>query len=345
MFITLLEFLNHPSTLLPPAGASSNATTIPATDAEAMENARKGLKAARKLEAEQPQPPLATAPARRDCPKEMKRAYNNAHYCKEKLAVLRDAWEQCEGDWKRSALYKRFVEKSTTTQHGARVWLTRSQVAKKYESQALADKICNAKLQDAETKEKNTKEHPDCPGDEDMMLFLVWDSEGISEKKDTIVEDLFEACDCDTDDESRGKDKSKKRKKKRSSSGSSDDESEKTSDNGSDSDDDEAKKEKKKKGKKDKAGKRSKGSKGGKKKESKEKKEARLQKEQARLDKEKARDELKAQKELFNKAKKAQVPELRNAISAQFIKKKNSMCDMRLKIQTQVDKHDDFWLQ
>ena len=85
---------------------------------------------------------------------------------KEKLAVLRDAWEQCEGEWKRSALYKRFVEKNTTTQHGARVWLTRSQVARKYESQSMADKICNAKLQDAETKEKNSKEHPDCPGDE-----------------------------------------------------------------------------------------------------------------------------------------------------------------------------------
>ena len=47
-------------------------------------------------------------------------------------------------------------------------------------------------------------------------MFLVWDSEGISEKKDTIIEDLFEACDCDSDDESREKNKSKKRKKKRS---------------------------------------------------------------------------------------------------------------------------------
>ena len=80
--------------------------------------------------------------------------------------MLRDAWEQCEGEWKHSALYKRFMEKNTTTQHGARVWLTRAQVVKKYESQSMADKICNAKLQDAETKEKNTKEHPDCPDDE-----------------------------------------------------------------------------------------------------------------------------------------------------------------------------------
>ena len=39
------------------------------------------------------------------------------------------------------------------------------------------------------------------------------------------------------------------------------------------------------------------------------------------------------------------VPELRGAIGGQMIKKKNSMCDMRQKIQTQVDRHDDFWLQ
>ena len=70
------------------------------------------------------------------------------------------------------------------------------------------------------------------PVSQEMRLFLVWDSEGRSEKKDTVVEDLFEACECDTDDESRGK-KSKKRKK-RSSSGSDDDAG--TSEEESDSD-------------------------------------------------------------------------------------------------------------
>ena len=78
--------------------------------------------------------------------------------------MLRDAWEQCEGEWNRSALYKRFVEKNATTQHGARVWLTRSQVARKYESQSMADKICNAKLQDAETKEKKQQGAPGLSG-------------------------------------------------------------------------------------------------------------------------------------------------------------------------------------
>ena len=58
-----------------------------------------------------------------------------------------------------------------------------------------------------------------------MRLFLVWDSEGVSEKKDVVVEQLFEAIDADgsdsesSDKKKRRKDKGKKRKRS-SSSGS-----------------------------------------------------------------------------------------------------------------------------
>lgn len=55
--------MNHPVTLWPPAGASSTATTIPATDAEALENARKGLEAARIMESQKPPSPPVTAKA------------------------------------------------------------------------------------------------------------------------------------------------------------------------------------------------------------------------------------------------------------------------------------------
>ena len=55
--------MNHPITLWPPAGASSTATTIPATDAEAVENARKGLEAARIMESQKPPSPPVTAKA------------------------------------------------------------------------------------------------------------------------------------------------------------------------------------------------------------------------------------------------------------------------------------------
>ena len=73
-----------------------------------------------------------------------------------------------------------------------------------------------------------------------MRLFLVWDSEGISEVTDTIVEDLFSAADTDdsSDDDDNGggegggghgrgravakRSKKDKKRKKQSSSGSPD---------------------------------------------------------------------------------------------------------------------------
>lgn len=62
---------------------------------------------------------------------------------------------------------------------------------------------------------------------QEMRLFLVWDSEGVSEKKDVVVEQLFEAIDAadDSDSESSGdkkrrKQKTQKKRKRSSSSGS-----------------------------------------------------------------------------------------------------------------------------
>ena len=77
-----------------------------------------------------------------------------------------DEWISCAGEWKKSSLYKRFKERSTTSQHGARVWLTKGQIQEKYKSAAVAEAICRAKLEDPDAKQVNTKEHPDCPGNE-----------------------------------------------------------------------------------------------------------------------------------------------------------------------------------
>ena len=52
---------------------------------------------------------------------------------------------------------------------------------------------------------------------QEMMLFLVWDSEGISETNDTVVEDLLKAADEDSSDD-EGKAQKSKKKAKRSSS-------------------------------------------------------------------------------------------------------------------------------
>ena len=83
-----------------------------------------------------------------------------------KLQVLQDAWAECQGQWTRSGLYKRISERRSVTSKGARVWMTRAQIARKYESWDVANEICNSKLADEELKATHTKPHPDAPNNE-----------------------------------------------------------------------------------------------------------------------------------------------------------------------------------
>lgn len=158
----------------------------------------------------------------------------------------------CAGQWRKSALYKTITERRKTSAYGARVWLTKAQLSQKYNSPDLAEQICRAKLTDAEASKTQVKKHPDLPDSEDraccvlggfaselfrcnrrcivwhgvfdgtslqeMMLFLVWDAEGISETNDTVVEDLLKAADEDSSSDGEGKARKSKKKTKRSSS-------------------------------------------------------------------------------------------------------------------------------
>ena len=90
---------------------------------------------------------------------------------KARLQVLQDAWNQCEGNWSRSDLYLRLTNRTTHSQKGARVWMTHSQLTKKYESASIADQIVNAKLQDEELSRTHVKPHPDMPNNQAGSLI------------------------------------------------------------------------------------------------------------------------------------------------------------------------------
>ncbi|CAK9034035.1 Uncharacterized protein SCF082_LOCUS20718 [Durusdinium trenchii] len=236
-------------------------------------------------------------------PPEVRKARQNAKYCHEKLQVLLDEWLSCGGRWTESTFYIRATERSTHSTRGARVWLTRDQIAEKYKSREIANMICDQKLSDPEAFRTQTKLHPDCDKEE-MRLFLVWDSETISEQTDSVVESLFEAIDGGSSSESgdgggkkRKKSSKKKSKKDSSSSSSSRDESS--------SESEEKKSKKKKKGSKGKKSKKARGGKGKKRKETKAQKQARLDKEKIQLEKAEQKEKEKAEKESLSKGKKA----------------------------------------
>lgn len=54
--------------------------------------------------------------------------------------------------------------RETERNYGARVWLTRAQIANKFHSQDAADTICDAKLADPQLKDTHTKWTPDADG-------------------------------------------------------------------------------------------------------------------------------------------------------------------------------------
>lgn len=87
-----------------------------------------------------------------------------------------DAWESCAGEWKKSTLYQKLSCKTTNRSYGARVWLTKNQIAAKYgggeEGMKIAEKICQAKL-DPEVAATHVKWHPDAPGVEARPILTM----------------------------------------------------------------------------------------------------------------------------------------------------------------------------
>lgn len=190
-----------------------------------------------------------------------------------------------------------------------------------------------------------------------LRLFLVWDSEGIAESEDKILEEIFESVDADdgdndTDDDSgsSGDDRKKpkkgvkieKKNKKRKKSSSSDDGSAKSVD--SSGSEDNKKKKKKKKAKK----------------ETKQQKEKRLAREKGKREKEELKEKEKAEKEILTKGKKimnkinddislasnkeklvADMPAmLRQAIEGELAQFRHKLVRLRDRLQRQVDNQD-----
>ena len=83
-----------------------------------------------------------------------------------------DEWLSCSGDWKQSKLVQKLRLSKSQRKHGARLWLTRSQIEEKYKSAEIANRICDGKLSDPELKDSHTKMHEDAPDCEAGLVGL-----------------------------------------------------------------------------------------------------------------------------------------------------------------------------
>lgn len=108
----------------------------------------------------------------------------------------------------------RMRETTEESQRGGRRWMTQADILAKYQNgrsyedaRDIAQEIVNGKESCPHMKVHHIRPHPNCPTRQDMRLFLVWDEEYETHKKDTVVESLFDCSD--------GGDKKKTRKLQR----------------------------------------------------------------------------------------------------------------------------------
>eukprot|EP00438_Fugacium_kawagutii_P035946 Skav208479 [mRNA] locus=scaffold2430:18497:18928:+ [translate_table: standard] len=73
---------------------------------------------------------------------------------------------------------------------GARRWMTRDEMVKKYGSENIAHELIETKLTDPELRATQIRPHPEVPDREDMRQYLVWDESFETDVEDTVVEQM-----------------------------------------------------------------------------------------------------------------------------------------------------------
>ena len=68
----------------------------------------------------------------------------------------------------------KIAERKQDRKYGARKWMTRADIARKYQDKSIADEICNSKLSDPDTALTHTKPHPDSPQNEAGAISLLY---------------------------------------------------------------------------------------------------------------------------------------------------------------------------
>ncbi|CAK9008008.1 unnamed protein product [Durusdinium trenchii] len=121
-----------------------------------------------------------------------------------KLQLLFEQWVSASEKWSSSSLVISMKQRHQRRHKGGRRWLTKAQIAIKYNSKELAEEICHHKESDEYLRSTETKPFPDKPG---LLLYLVWDEEYVSEERDEVLEQLYELRD---DSEPRQSKKDKK---------------------------------------------------------------------------------------------------------------------------------------
>ncbi|CAE7029554.1 unnamed protein product [Symbiodinium sp. CCMP2592] len=157
----------------------------------------------------------------RTCPTEIKSAFDQSKYCKNKMSSLYEDFLQTEGDWKKSMIFRTIKSITRNGRRGIRRWLTRSQMLVHFDDASIVDSIIARKETDEYLKKTEVREHPECPG---LIQYLVLVDEEVTDEDVDEIADLFQQEDrgesddgsSSDDDDDEGKSKDDKKSKKKS---------------------------------------------------------------------------------------------------------------------------------
>ena len=143
----------------------------------------------------------------------------------EMLQVLYEQWVQAGGKWESSQLVIQARTSIKGSKTGARRWMMRSEIVKRYGCEETADELILAKESDPTLFRTQVRNHPELPHRTDLRLYLCWDESYETDTEDVLITKMLEVA---QNDSRRGRSKDRKdhkkkdkKKRKRSTSSSS----------------------------------------------------------------------------------------------------------------------------
>ena len=88
----------------------------------------------------------------------------------DQLQILYEQWIQCDGHWSESSFLKEIRVTNRHRKKGARKWMTKAELTFKYQSWRIAERIAQAKENDAELSKSQVRPHPDCPDEPETSM-------------------------------------------------------------------------------------------------------------------------------------------------------------------------------
>ena len=143
----------------------------------------------------------------------------------EMLQVLYEQWVQAGGKWDSSQLVIQARTCIKGSKTGARRWMMRSEIVKRYGCEATADELILVKESDPTLLRTQVRNHPELPHRRDLRLYLCWDESYETDTEDVLISKMLEVAQKDSPRRGRSKEKKdhkkKDKKRKRSTSSSS----------------------------------------------------------------------------------------------------------------------------